>query len=71
MVVVEAKSTLHTRDISKHINDIPIIRNSRLLKDVQRILGTIVYLDATDETIKYAERQGVLVIKISGEGTLS
>ncbi|NJL74133.1 MAG: hypothetical protein HC892_02915 [Saprospiraceae bacterium] len=70
LVVVEAKTTLRTQDVEKHINDLPLIFKSKVAKDIRKVYGVIVYLNAHDQTIKYAEREGIFVIKISGEGIL-
>ena len=70
LVVVEAKSTLRTQDVDKHIEDLPAIFQSRLSKGMTKIFSTLVFLNAHDQTVKYAERQGLFVVKISGEGVL-
>lgn len=70
LVVVEAKSTLRTQDVDKHIEDLPAIFQSRLSKGMTKIFSTLVFLNAHDQTVKYAERQGLFVVKISGDGML-
>ena len=70
LVVVEAKTTLRTQDVEKHINDLPLIFQSKVAKDIRKVYGVMVYLNAHDQTIKYAEKEGIFVIKISGEGIL-
>jgi len=70
LVVVEAKSTLRTQDVDKHIEDLQYIFKSRLSKGMNKIYSALVFLNAHDQTVTYAERKGLFIIKISGEGVL-
>lgn len=70
LVVVEAKSTLRTQDVDKHIEDLQYIFQSRLSKGMNKIYSALVFLNGHDQTVAYAERKGLFVIKISGDGML-
>jgi hypothetical protein len=70
LVIVEAKSTLRTQDVDKHLDDIQHIFESRLSKGMDKIYSALVFLNAHDQTVTYAERKGLFIIKISGDGML-
>jgi|GEM_PF-3299768 hypothetical protein len=68
LVVVEVKTNLRHPDVDKHIEDLKYIFQSRVSSGIQKVYGALVFLSAHADALVYAERKGLFVLKISGDG---
>ena len=66
-VVVEVKTTLRVKHIKLFLEDIKKFSSRLSVYKGKTIYGAVAYLRAEEEANKYAERQGLFVIRVTGD----
>ena len=66
-VVVEVKTTLRVKHIKLFLEDIQKFSSRLSVYKGKTIYGAVAYLRAEEEANKYAERQGLFVIRATGD----
>lgn len=66
-VVVEVKTTLRVQHINSFLEDIKKFSNRLSVYKGKAIYGAVAYLRAEEEANKYAEKQGLFVIRATGD----
>ena len=64
-VVVEVKTTLRVKHIQLFLEDIKKFSSRLLVYKGKTIYGAVAYLRVEEEANKYAERQGLFVIRVT------
>ncbi len=65
-VVVEVKTTLRSEDVTEFLAKLPVFQDFCKEYRGRRILGAVAYLDSDASVTRYAERQGLFVIRATG-----
>lgn len=66
VVVVEVKTTLKSEDVTSFLGKLPVFPDFCKEYRGRRILGAVAYLESDPSVIAYAERQGLFVIRATG-----
>ena len=66
VVVVEVKTTLHSEDVTEFLAKLPVFPDFCKEYRGRRIFGAVAYLDGNASVTRYAERQGLFVIRATG-----
>ncbi len=67
IVVIEVKTILRVRDVNKHIERLKKVKLWLSEYQHHRILGSVAYLQADEESEIFAERKGLFVIRATGD----
>ncbi len=65
-VVVEVKTTLRSEDVTEFLAKLPVFQDFCKEYRGRRVLGAVAYLDSDASVTRYAERQGLFVIRATG-----
>ena len=68
VVVVEVKTTLRSEDVTEFLQKLGNFHNWIRFYDGKKVLGAVAFLKADMSVRKYAERQGLFVIRATGSG---
>ena len=66
VVVVEVKTTLRVKDISHFAKKLDFFTNWRTEYKGKKVYGAVAYIRANEHSTKYAEKQGLFVIRATG-----
>ncbi len=66
IVVIEVKSTLRSEDVGYFIGKLVAFKQMFPKYKNKRIYGAVAYLKSDENTIKFSERQGLFVIRATG-----
>ncbi len=66
VVVAEVKTTLKSEDVTSFLGKLPVFLDFCKEYRGRRILGAVAYLESDPSVIAYAERQGLFVIRATG-----
>ena len=67
VVVVEVKTTLRAKHVSKFLEDMKQVKTWLHQYSSKRIYGAVAYLQAQDSADKMAENKGLFVIRATGD----
>ena len=67
VIVIEVKSTLKTDDVKKHIESLKMFHKYMPAFSDKRVFGAVAYLSCDEHSDKYAYRNGLFVITMTGE----